>query len=225
MDQRTVSRAVTSGKGSYLFGPRAFVRVAVPIASLPEAPPPEPKFGKPGGFEGYWSRKEKGFQILTSIHKIYSGKAPEADPEWVHFLEKDASIEDYSWWEGEERRIKLGKNGRAPKPASVKASDVEILPLAADKIAAYKAWLDWKEKYGFHRPIELPAFDAFVDAGRHARAIYTNTDKKGSKLVVTFAVKYFYPETRREFVRALSKALTLSEEVGFGARLIEKERS
>jgi len=90
-----------------------------------------------------------------------------------------------------------------------------------EDVEAYKNYRDWMNKYGGHEVSGIEAFDAFVEAGIHARGIQSGVS--GDRLILQFAVKYYYPETRKAFAKALTAAMRLSEKTGFGAKLLGVE--
>jgi hypothetical protein len=213
MDAKTIDKVVTKAQGEYLFGRRSFVEVSIPIAKLGCEPPPEPRLGKPGAFMGYWTSKEGGLTVMTVIHQVWSRKRPRATKNGFKplFVERESvgGLVDYSWWRGEKRFFK-------GKPSS--ETLVRVEPLDPRIVTAYKAHLDWLERYGGHRETGIKAFDAFVEAALYAKTVKAGL--RGGRLVLQFIVKYFQPATRKGFVRALTKAMRLSDKLGFGAELV-----
>lgn len=216
MDARTIDKLITKGKGSYLFGRRSFVEVSMPIASLGSPPPPCPKLGKPAGFEGYWRSTSGAHQVMTTIHEVSSGSDPRKRKDVTTeplFVTKETwpggGGAHYSWWEGQRSFFK-GKICRENR--------VKTVPVGKRIVEAYKRHREWMSKYGGHERVGITAFDAFVEAGTHARAIYTGV--RGERLVMQYAVKYFYADRRKAFAKALAAAMRVSEKTGFGATLL-----
>jgi len=217
MDAKTVDDVVTKSQGTYLFGQRSFVEVSIPIAKLDSEPPPKPKLGRPGVFMGYWTSKKRGLTVMTTIHQVSSLKKPRTTEHGVKplFVQRESWGHDrfeYTWWEGDKRFFK-GKPTRETL--------VRVEPLDPKIVGAYKVYRDWMEKYGGHQATGIEAFDAFVDAAEYAKTV--NAGLRGRRLVLQFVVKYFKPETRKGFVRALTAAMRLSDKLGFGAKLVALE--
>jgi hypothetical protein len=215
MNIKTVDKVLRAGKSDDFFGPRSYVTVSIPLSRLPEPPPSCPSFGRTGGLSGHFIRRQGDHRIMTVFSEVFCDTKPEGEPKdgdgWG-FVEDDGDG-GFSWWEGIERWWKAAKR---------EADDTFIkdVPLPLATIGAYRAFEQWKDRYSGHKPIGIDNFDAFVEAGQYARAIYP--DVRRSKLMLTFGVKHFYPETRAAFVRCLTDALTLSEKTGFGAVLLWK---
>lgn len=79
-------------------------------------------------------------------------------------------------------------------------------------IAAKSEWCLYD--YGNH-----PALDAFLFAARSAKAEYF--DVIGDEIYITYAVKWFFADTKLRFASRLAKAIRVAKGAGVSARVIE----
>jgi hypothetical protein len=142
-----------------------------------------------------------------SIGRWSCGAEPRQEAPWepVYFPACERcgeTYESWSFWTGHRGRTVDGLTTREPLPESV--------------VARHKARSDWFDALrdgGQH-----PVLDAFLRAGDWARSVSWSLD--GDHLVATFAVKWFYPETKRRFCAALGRAMKTARDGGARARVL-----
>lgn len=223
MNGRTVRKLLMRNRENRGWGSRAYLTIRVPMSLVPTPCPPPSRFPglSPMGFSGHWANQDESKYV--SIHQCTLGNDPrlDEDPEDplqrpMYFISLDSTreyegkpgeppqiVENWSYWTGcRNHQIGVHDCGRP----SYTSED-----LTEEEVGHEKAFQEW-----FHilqEPDIHPVLDALRLASEFAKSTnWARTDD--GQLVVTFGVKWFYPDRKLRFASAISRAFRIARQMG-----------
>jgi hypothetical protein len=212
-------------RGSF-WGRRSYLTARFPLSVYPEPFPIWEPPGKPGAFEGSWRKLNGDTVIETTVSRISSGCDPRETPDGEDALFVEKTSWGYEWWEGHRRYLEV-EPGKPIDEASKELGEAEC-PIGI--IEAYRKEDRWISKW-IHGVLERGDRTAFEAAwaalpetvrrvlatSRCARATYF--ERNGDQALVTWAVKWFYPDTKLGFARDLSRLVKAFKRAGVPIRI------
>lgn len=202
MNGKTVRKMLMRNRASTFFGSRAYLTVRVPLSALGlTAPEPVTFDGMDlGCVSGMWMTPDES--SFVSISSLTSGHDPRefAHEDWEEprFLECDRY--GWSWWEG--------WRGAKIDGAIVR----EALP--DDVVARHRDYINW---IAYLDHIDHPLMHRLMDVSSWCKTHYWEV--RGDHLMLTYSVKWFYPNRRLGFAAALSRAIKAAKRMGIAVRV------
>lgn len=198
MHAKGIRKILMRGKIKTFWGERAYIKVAVPLALFPENPPP---------FELDPYLNEDGYYIKDGlIYNLYKVTGPDPTNEVnyneIHFLSKVEEENYYQWWEG----ILLDKN-----------THKKVGEIPENIIAQYVKRRKWVNKYIYGNDSSA-VFQALNIAACYAKGPYY--DLRTDNLILTYGVRWFYPDRKRKFCAALANACQYARYMGHPLRIL-----
>lgn len=222
MNGKTARKLLMRGRSRNFWGRRAYLTVRVPVSLVP-TPMPEPvRFEgfREGPFAGSWKSLDDSEYI--TISRVATGRDPHDTTfgymrPWqpVYFANRDhvgavgADYESWSYWTGTRTKT-VGTDVNEEPLQERSALDERTVGLHK----AHQEWLDRLQLEGLH-----PVLDALVISGYAAKSVHYEV--KGQNILVTFGVKWFYPDTKLRFASGLGRAFRLAKRMGIPIRVIQ----
>jgi len=240
---RTIRKILMRNRLQVLWGRRAFLKIRLPMDLVPE-PMPDISFAEgwgPQGFSGHWSEElEDGTLRVRTIQKVYGGDPRPVDEEDAETEEEDSedpteagpvrfnppplfveqspyNEDSFTWWEGFEGIF---------NPATLDSPFISQNTLDPEFVEKWKAYQEWYDKYA-HGDFdqkgakESPVLLAFTSmAARYTKTHYVDFSADQKWMYITYAVKWFYPQTKLRFAADLKKAFRIADSAGVEAKLL-----
>lgn len=215
MNGKTAKKLLMRGRTKSFWGRRAYLTVRLPLSLVP-TPCPEPVTfaGLSAEGDGTWMNEDT--TEIVHAYKASIGTDPRKlarmAHEPVYFATKeydgDDGYEHWTFWTGTHyRTIGTLADGRGIH---------EKTPIDEATVARHKAYVEWHDR--LHHTGLNPVLDAFVEAGDSAKATYFEVE--GDNLLVTYGVKYFYPNRKRRFAAKLARAFRTAKALGIQVRAL-----
>ena len=208
---RTLRKILMKNRGLPLWGPRAYIRIRLPVSVFP-VPPPSLEYSQDWGrevFRGFWKKPLGDGTFETRyIYCTSSSEPPSTEQGSFHFLEALGATR-YRWWEG---RFSV-----RPKEGPRTHFDLPV-----GEIEAHRAWSNWKDTYlhGLFLKDRGPVLQAFLEAGDFARNHDADLSKDGRYLYVTYSAKWLRVESFQRFIADLKRAFRVADKHGVDARVL-----
>jgi hypothetical protein len=200
---RAIRKRLIRGRTVSFWGRRAYFTVRVPMSAYPEPMPPAPSVP---GF------KDDGFGLVSDdetrrifITEVFGASEPDASVESAHLVEPDGF--GFRWWEAVEVEM-VGDDVRRRDLGE------ELARAGRDR----KRWIErWVRGHSHSTGHALP--DALIEATWPAKTVYER--EVPGALLLTYSVKWFYPNRKRDFCSSMARAFRVAKAAGVDMRYTE----
>ena len=189
---RTIRKLLMRNRHVVIWGQRAYLTIKIPHAFFDEPPLLfEPPPGEEDVLKHVWKRQENGLTVHVSISKIGGGTDPRTvEKERIPHFPQQTEYYGWEWWEGVE--YALDKDGNVLWRRDCPVEWVENV----------KREEDWIQ----HHIYLSDSLSDVVNAAKSTDCSFTKTH-----VVLTFGMKWFYPDEKLRFCSALRRLCKCSD--------------